>query len=55
MGAVSASVFGPHFVSLKLKNGVRDSSKQTCGHLIPTNQKTTCLIVSGKTRWVFWL
>lgn len=41
MGAVSASVFGPHFVNLKLKNCVRDSSKQMGVYLILRHQKTT--------------
>lgn len=37
--AMSASVFGPVFVSLKLKNRVRDSSKQMCGYLMPRHQR----------------
>lgn len=41
MGAMSASVFGPVFVSLKLKNRVRDSSKQMCGYLMPRHQRKT--------------
>lgn len=41
MGAVSASVFGPQIVNLKLKNYVRDSSKQMSVYLIPRHQKTT--------------